>query len=103
MGLFEPNVKKELRSYFKTKDFIFASHSGKQNKNMLTKTWGRYTTDDSLVKKIIIILESKSLEVKKQEGKNGRFESKTIKYDTGLNGIISQAKEFAPFLEDPLD
>lgn len=103
MSLFEPKVKKELRKYLRENDFNFVSSGGYQDKDRLSKLWGRYSMEDEDYRKITVELESKSATVSKQEGKSAKVESLSIPYDSGMEALLVEVQKFVPYLTDALD
>lgn len=103
MSLFEPKAKKELRMYLRENDFNFVSSEGHQDKDRLSKLWGRYSTEDEDYRKITVELESKSATVSKQEGKYAKVESLSIPYDSGMEALLVEVQKFVPYLTDALD
>lgn len=103
MSLFEPNVKKELRKYLRENDFNFVSSSGYQDKDRLSKLWGRYSNEDEGYRKIAVELESKSVTVSKQEGKSAKAVEQSFSYDMGMEALLAEVQKFVPYLIDALD
>lgn len=103
MSLFESKAKKELREYLRENDFNFVSFGGHQDKDRLSKLWGRYSAEDEDYRKITVELKSKSATVIKRVGKSAEAESQSFSYDLGVESLLTEVQKFVPFLTDTLD